>query len=333
MCKTRGGLRRHVATKHQERAAEEKKKKEDKELQETANKLHPLNIKVYVTEACKKIESDLNYSECVREKFKGIIISSNEALQIFNTYKELIRKFKNDPEWFFPEFCNVSRAAANPLTERFDAISYNLLILELSALFLKHLMGKNVAIENESTLTDNEVAALQYLAGHVVHKIYLKLRKSKNWRTTEFQHCIELLKAIKIDPNETHKLIKVKDRGGLWYICKEAEHIFLCAEMLFRQKTKSFITFVNYTEIVQLLRKDRVVKMNFSTIIDRSGVKINPDITKDLLEKLLGFYVRIRCHSYAKDVKDKHKIALKTAGKKRALRTELKKITTGEGDF
>ena len=53
---------------------------------------------------------------------------------------------------------------------------------------------------------------------------------------------------------------------------------------------------------------------------------IDSDVGKDLLEKLLELFLRIRGFSYAKDMKEKHKMNAK-ASKKHSLRTELKKST------
>ena len=60
------------------------------------------------------------------------------------------------------------------------------------------------------------------MAGHVIHKIYLKLRKSKNWNKDHFQQCIQLLCFLKVQPDESQKLVSVKDRGGLWFVCTDA---------------------------------------------------------------------------------------------------------------
>lgn len=43
-----------------------------------------------------------------------------------------------------------------------------------------------------------------------------------------------------------------------------------------------------------------------------------------LLKKMLQLYVRVRMHSFAKDIKEKHKVKF-DENKKRSLRTTLKK--------
>lgn len=100
--------------------------------------------------------------------------------------------------------------------------------MELSFLALGHLNGPKKAdtiVAEEKELSSKKTSALQYLSGHVVHKVFIKLQKSKHWQQQGFQQCMELLKAFKVDPIETHKLVKARDQGGLWYVCQDGEDI------------------------------------------------------------------------------------------------------------
>lgn len=329
--KTHGGLQRHIRAKHVERSEEDEKRREEEKAQKAANRLHPVDLKAYVSKAATKLFEDQCYPEAVRQKFLDFSVSSDEAHEIFNCYKDIILQFKHDPEIFLSEFRKLSKICHNPL-KKLDRMSYNLITMEIGVLCLRHLTVKPSTHKkyNESKLSENEYASLQYLAGHVVHKVFLKLRKNKNWSNPEFQIYLQVLKAFKIEPNDHHKLVKAKDRGGLWYICKEAEQIFFRAEMLFRSETKDFIKTLDYSSLVDKLRKEFLVKSKFSQIIENAGITIEPDVEKDILEKLIGLYLRIRCHSYAKDIKEIQKIKEKTSRKKRSLRTELKKLQPDE---
>ena len=64
-------------------------------------------------------------------------------------------------------------------------------------------------------------------------------------------------------------------------------------------------------------------------MIDDSQLKIDSDVGKDLVEQILGLFSRIRAFSYAKTIKEKHKLQSKKCSK-RSLRTELKKIDENE---
>ena len=215
----------------------------------------------------------------------------------------------------------------NNLRQKFqDHRAFNLLMFELSSQCLAHLQEDDKPQPDSKIMSEREIGALQYLSGHVVHKIYLKLRKSQHWREEAFQNMISLLRSLKIEPTDKHKYIKVRDRGGLWYICDEMVEIFQCVESIFRDATQGHIFKIDYPLLIQKCMTNYLVKINFQIILKRVECTLEKDISKDLLEKLIGLFLRIRAHSYAKDVKEKHKLLAKTA-KKRSLRKELKKNT------
>ena len=44
----------------------------------------------------------------------------------------------------------------------------------------------------------------------------------------------------------------------------------------------------------------------YSELIETSGVKMENEITENVLEKMLTLYLRVRSSTYAKDVTSKH---------------------------
>ena len=58
-------------------------------------------------------------------------------------------------------------------------------------------------------------------------------------------------------------------------------------------------------------------------------IKIDEEISFNLLEELLGLLGRLRSHTYAHNIKERHKLKIKEL-KKHSLRTELKKKTQAE---
>ena len=120
--KTNGGLQRHTKAKHPQKALQLALKKQEELDQEAADRLYPLYTKRYVNEASLKLSKDDLYPESVREKFKGFSITSDEAHSIFVTYKELILKFKNNPEQFLSSFNIRSQDSntVNVLKQRLD---------------------------------------------------------------------------------------------------------------------------------------------------------------------------------------------------------------------
>ena len=50
------------------------------------------------------------------------------------------------------------------------------------------------------------------------HKFYKKFRSNKNWQSSDIQEILAILKAGKVDDDDSQRLISVKDRGGLWKV-------------------------------------------------------------------------------------------------------------------
>ncbi len=61
----------------------------------------------------------------------------------------------------------------------------------------------------------------------------------------------------------------------------------------------------------------------YDSLVENSGVKIDPEVKDNLLENMLKLYLRVRAFSFAKDVIDKH-LALKRK-KSKSLRKDIKK--------
>ena len=53
-------------------------------------------------------------------------------------------------------------------------------------------------------------------------------------------------------------------------------------------------------------------------------MKVEEETSNNLLEMIIGLYIRVQCHSYAKDIKEKEKVKRKSI-RKQSLRTEIKK--------
>ncbi len=316
-------MKKNVAAKHPLKLIEDAKRKQEELDKQAKSLLPPEKLQCFVKETALKLYTDRLYPEAVRDKFKDFSITDDEAKIVFETYKDLVIKFK-DPEKYLPSFHLVSEDASNALSEKLDSISYQLMIMELATKTLRHLTKPQDDIQGEvPNLNEKEMAGLQYLSGHVIHKTFSKLRTQIKWRN--YQKSLAILKAFKTEPNENHKLVAAKDLGGLWYIRVEGEKIFKAAEYKFRYTTRGFVRKIDEKKMINELVKQYFVKNNFQIILDECNID-KDEITSNLLEKIVGLYRRVRCHSYAKDIKEKHKIVKKTAGQKRSLRGTLKQI-------
>ena len=94
---------------------------------------------------------------------------------------------------------------------------------ELANEILVHLSGcKHLKLEPKvCSLPEKELNTLQYLAGFCIHKLYTKFRFSRNSaRAFHNQYCL-ILHAYKVENDDTQALVNVRDRGGLWKVCKK----------------------------------------------------------------------------------------------------------------
>ena len=75
-----------------------------------------------------------------------------------------------------------------------------------------------------------------------------------------------------------------------------------------------------------VLIKDVLIRSTFSDICGDAEIKVDNDVSKDLLYALLHLYIRVRSHSYARQIREKHK-QQKKEGRNKSLRTTIKQKT------
>ena len=93
---------------------------------------------------------------------------------------------------------------------------------------------KKSKITNQSHLSEIELAGLQYLGGYIFRNLYRKLKRSKEWKSSQSQQSISLLLAAKVEKvEEANKLISCLDGHGLWAICTPAQNVLLRSETYF----------------------------------------------------------------------------------------------------
>ena len=94
------------------------------------------------------------------------------------------------------------------------------------------------SINTTTILNERDIAALQYLGGYVLQKLYRKHAKAN---TKESQQAMAILKAGKLEESThgatTQKLITSLNRGGLWSITMPTQRVFVKIEKHFRLLT------------------------------------------------------------------------------------------------
>ena len=163
----------------------------------------------------------------------------------------------------------------------------------------------------EKVLTKRESYSLQYLAGYVVHNLYKKFRNAQNWKGKEAQQCISVLVACKID-DESERLVSSLSRGGLWAVVKPVTDILSLAEKKFCNKTESHhISSIDVLAMTNELTKNPSIIAWFNLLLEDAETQTENHVAKNLLYKIIELYLKVRSHSYAKDVIEKSKMKQK----------------------
>ncbi|XP_065683758.1 uncharacterized protein LOC124813946 [Hydra vulgaris] len=173
-------------------------------------------------------------------------------------------------------------------------------------------------------ITESEMDALQFLAGYVVKKFLKKYKNSKNFKN--YQSLILLLESM-LTNDIKQKLIDVQNRGGLSAVNKNMQNIFIKVEECFRIKTSFYsIKKIDIPKITNELLKSEEILSYYNNHCDASGIVIEKELKKNLLENMIQLYCRVRSFSLAKDITEKHKKYLKVE-KSKGLRKNIKKAT------
>ena len=208
----------------------------------------------------------------------------------------------------------------NLLPEKFEIT--DTLLAEVANHMLVHLSGTNIAIHHEPTkinsLSDKEIKSL-----------HSKFRFSRSCNHVFNKQCILILQACKVENDNTQTLVNARDRGGLWKVNKKMQDVFLHWEIIFRSNTVNFKTSLVCKDLVQEMMKDVIVVSNFNSICSGVDPKVTKEISLNLLDHMITLFVRVRTFSFAKDVREKYKVAKKQS-KKHSLRTEIKKATSSK---
>lgn len=304
--------------------------------------LHPLKLKKLVQHSIDKFEKEQLYPDAILTEIKAYkdILNITDILITYSYIREVISQFKGDAEQFYRLFYNCVTKEDN----FFKDLSRNCCLLlgfELANHVLAHLNkssyeGDIIKQKAEKiNFSEKDHACIGYLGGYVFGTFYRRIRNSKKWQTTKSQQCLALLLAGKcsLKSGETEKsadkLVNAKNRGGLWTVTAEVLKIFSIAEINFCESSSAVVFQIDCPKIVNQLLQESEVVSNFTCICNNAEQVVEKEVAMDMLESLLTLYVRVRAHSYAKNIKEKHMVATKKQ-KTRSLRTEIKKKSSNQ---
>ena len=181
--------------------------------------------KLYPVKMCaENIATDLGFPVSTRTIFSNDNFSFLHDVPEAFWYKlrGLIGSFGGVAEMFYSYF--YALFLHNLLPPKFDDKTLtNTLMSELANEILDHLSGcKHLELEpKDCSLPEKELKTLQYLAGFCIHKF-----SRNSARAFQNQYCF-ILHACKVENDDTQALVNVRDRGGLWKVCKK-NAIYFC---------------------------------------------------------------------------------------------------------
>lgn len=326
--KTKGGLERHSKAKHQQQVSEEG------QAESAAPPVHKFSSEEYcqiVTEAARCLSSD----HCLLL----------EDQQIFNLYSfdletadsktgydltcKLMKALeeRSNAEKFYRNYYAqvvIKSALYFPGLPSQCAVLLSTKVADSLLSFYKHQQSKDEK-SADVQITEKEKFAMQYLGGYVLFNLNKKFHHPRLFSRTESQYFIAILQAGRSEEGSEQKLIDTVNRGGLWKVSGTVQEILLAAETQFKKSTSRIMEKkqIDLPAMVATLVRDVHTVSLFQNWIISADVTISQDIARDLLEKILYLYLRVRAFSCTKDIVNRYRLKNK---KKKALRTELKKM-------
>eukprot|EP00112_Aurelia_sp_Birch-Aquarium-sp1_P002039 Seg1221.17 transcript_id=Seg1221.17/GoldUCD/mRNA.D3Y31 product="hypothetical protein" protein_id=Seg1221.17/GoldUCD/D3Y31 len=329
VCKTIAGLKRHTAAKH---PAENHENIPKKAKAPSFVVLTPVLLKSLTESAVERISSSAVFPKQIQTELTVYQLSEPDASSPqFKILGDLFKSFeqKNDVEKFYTNFYASVPIKSRDFFPGLTSAAATLLATKLADKMLVHC--KEQISEQTQTpskdLCERERGGLQYIGGYVLHNLHNKYRNGKNWRSTQSQHSMAILRACKAEDADVadNRLVTCMNRGGLWAIRNEIETVFLITENNFRAgKPMSGIKNLNHQNMVSRAIKDDCLKTSFSSIVSEIDICPSSGLVKDLLYCIVALYVRVRCFSYARDIIQQYKLKSRQV-KSKGLRAEIKR--------
>lgn len=330
VCKSQRGLTRHINAKHggSDNTTNENTAKNKYERSIDIQKFEEL-----VQNSLCKVKKDLCLPDDILAEYNSCQFTSVDFQQSLSYVQTVVDEFirNGDGEKFYPLFY-ICVQKADPLFNGLSKHANLFLGYELANHIVAYVSsGHLLEEENENYCPELSTAGVStkekeiicYLGGCVLGSLSRRIRSSKNWNTETNQDNLKLLAAGKTTfDHDDLALVNLHDRGGLWKVRVEVCKIFTIAEVLFKSKCSGFVRTINAQKMVDILVRSPEILANFSTICsDVPDVK--KEISMNLLEHWLTFYINLRSFSYANEKIQQYKMEKKKA-KSRSLRTDIK---------
>ena len=263
--------------------------------------------------ATSKLASDDCFSSNISGWLRNITFDSEEVEKLLERNIEVLKTFNGNAGSFYSKIYGMNSNLYS--FGNLDSIIFQLLLGELANHILNFvnksdemkLPGENYQIES---LPDQEKQGLQYIVRHMFHKFYKNFRSNKKQQNSDIQEILAILKAGKVDDDDSQRLVNVKD-GRIMESCEAAQNIFEICKVAFKRKRDKFLKShkTDIRELCPSLMKHSVLlaQYQYHNVYGCVDPKVSKENALNLLEELISLYLRICCHSFAKNITEIHK--------------------------
>ena len=338
--KTAAGLSRHISQKHSSSSSSSTSSSSSEKKH--YNKLEPSKFDEIFKESVDSLAKDECYPEYIKDPFKTVVMENMRPNN--NLYEDVVVIYEKHPkisdlEKFFSAFygkivlkskkyVGVKNPQSTLITSKITEK-----LLHYFKLFQQDGEGSSLSssnVEQHASLSERELHGQQYLAGYAVSNLMKNVTNDKNNSSLENQYALPIVDASITKDISNQKLIRSLSRGGLSVFNNQCINKFLIMEKHFRNVAKKInLQKISIDEIINYLVKNPDVVSNCNSFSTQTNGTISKEISKNVLEKMLRLYIRVKSFSCAKDVNFK-KILLSRTTNKKSLRTNLKKKSDQE---
>ena len=242
-------------------------------------KLEKDELMVLIKGAASKLASDDCFPSNVRYCFRNITLDNEEVEKLLQQYAEVIKTFQSNAESLYSKIYGINSNLNS--FGNLKSINSQLLLGELANHILNFLnksdeMGLSGENHQIDSFPNQEKQGLQYIVGHMFHKFYKKFRSNKNWQSSDIQEILAILKAGKVDDDDSQRLINVKDRGGLWKVGEATQKFFEICEIAFKRKGDKFLKShkIDIKDLCASLLKDPVLLAQYHNVYGSVDPKV-----------------------------------------------------------
>ena len=332
VCKTKCGLTRHTNSKHKPKVSDAGDKSRDDHV---SLQLPNAVFEEIVEQSVRDLAADQCFPSEFREQFIGFAFvlpcSDDDKWKGISEMQKLYQCLmsRGNAEQFYSKFYAIVIPHFRNLFSQFSSQGATLVSTRIANKVIAYSKQKGTAEWPAKTvLTVNEKYALQYLGGYVLSKLNRKIQFTKRQHSLIGQQCISFLQAGKANKfAHSHAIVDSVNRGGLWKVNSNVEQILTQAELKFLEHTRTPNTKqINVPAMVNALTSNQDVIANYQSWCSLASLVLDQEVSDEMLERVLTFYLRERAFSYAKDVVNNFK-SKQSKSKSKALRKEIQQRT------